>query len=258
MTEASILNSVIYSGKVNHRRFEQSYHSFTYPLYMMAIDVDELEQNKLDHFQLFGTRRFKPIRFKQSDYIKGDRFSLRERINLKLVELGVTELPAKLTLLVQCRCFGLYFSPANFIFCYNTEGNCSHLLVEVSNTPWNRRYYYLVDMNNIVATEKSFHVSPFMDLDMKYFWQVKPPSANTEAVSVRIENKRANGKVAFDATLAMKKMALTNANLRKVWFRQPMMTLTVVKGIYLQALRLFMKKIKFVPYQTKQDSPTIK
>ncbi|TCS37110.1 DUF1365 domain-containing protein [Reinekea marinisedimentorum] len=258
MATTAALKSVIYSGKVNHRRFEQKHHSFTYPLYMLALDVDELEQNKLDGLRLFGTGRFKPIRFKQSDYIKGDRPTLRERITDKLKELGLREAPASYRLLVQCRCFGLYFSPANFVFCYSETGECSHMLVEVSNTPWNQRHYYLVDMARPEPTEKSFHVSPFMDLDMKYFWQVKPPLDDSEAVSVRIENKRTDGAVAFDATLAMKKLALNNQNLKSVWHQQPMMTLSVLKGIYVQALRLFIKKIKFVPYQTKTESPTIK
>jgi DUF1365 family protein len=258
MTKQAPQRSFIYSGKVNHRRFEQSYHSFSYSLYMMAIDIDEAEQNRLNKTWLFGTRWFKPIRFKQIDYIKGDPGLLRERIQRKLTESGIKEQPAHMTILVQCRCFGLYFSPANFVFCYNHEGICNRMLVEVSNTPWNKRHYYLVDLTNTEPTEKSFHVSPFMDLDMKYFWQVKPPSPDRKAMSVRIENQRNNGDVAFDATLALKQLPLTSTHLRRIWIRQPMMTLAVLTGIYVQAFRLFTKKIKFVTYQTKQHNPTLK
>ena len=278
MTKVQPKHSAIYNGNVTHRRFEQQAHNFNYPLYMMAVDLDELEQGQLNRFALFGTQWFKAIRFKQQDYLNLKRAadnsnrqnlttnsSLRERITTKLKELGAKDsTPDKVTLLVQCRCFGIYFSPANFIFCYDKTGQCTQLLVEVSNTPWNKRHYYLVDMTQAETqpSEKTFHVSPFMDLDMSYHWQVKAPSHEKEKLSVHIENRRTsstkNSTKAFDATLKLDRRPLTNKQLFKVWVRQPMMTFAVVKGIYVQAFHLFRKKIKFVPYQVKQTDSTAK
>lgn len=256
MNSTTLQQSFVYQGRVQHRRFSQKSHQFSYRLYMMALDLDEID-TQFPKLRLFGRQWFKPIRFVESDYIAGDPLPLRQRIFNKLNELGAEDVK-RVVMLVQCRCFGLYFSPANFFFCYGENGACKYMLAEVSNTPWNRRHYYLVNLTDTEPTEKSFHVSPFMDLDMQYHWRIKPPMADSESLSIHIENRRHDGEKLFDATLSLKQESLTDESLRKVWLRQPMMTLTIVKGIYLQAMKLFMKRIRFVPYQHKSNDPVTK
>lgn len=244
--------SHIYCGNIHHRRFQPKAHVFHYRLYMLALDVDEVEQKRLPS-GLFGYRWYNPIRFVQNDYIPGEPARLKVRIINKVLALGGNKAIEKVTMLVQARCFGLYFSPANFYFCYDQNDQCQYMLVEVSNTPWNQRHYYLVDMNKKLATDKAFHVSPFMDLDMKYHWCVSEPSQHSPRLSVHIENKRAAGDKLFDATLAMNKIVMTNDALFQILKSFPLMTFKIVGGIYLQALKLFMKRIKFVSYQTKEN-----
>jgi len=143
----------------------------------------------------------------------------------------------------QCRSFGFYFSPANFYFCYQESGECRYMLAEVSNTPWLERHYYLVDLQSDMKTKKTFHVSPFMDLDMTYHWRIKPPS---NKVLVHIENHKDHKQ--FDATLAMTKQEITKRNLLKAWLSAPMMPFKVVAGIYWQAAKLFLKRIPFIAH----------
>ena len=68
------------------------------------------------------------------------------RIKHKIRKLNGHKDISKMLMLVQVRCFGLYFSPANFYFCYDKDDNCTQMLAEVSNTPWNERHYYLIDL----------------------------------------------------------------------------------------------------------------
>ncbi len=248
----SQLKSAIYQGEIRHRRMSPCRNDFSYPLYMLALDVNELTEGEVD-IGVLGSKRFKPIRINEKDYLPSEPGCLSERIKNKVVSLGGVKPMAGITMLVQARCFGLYFSPANFYFGYDNEETCIYMLVEVSNTPWNKRHYYLVDMTNVKPTDKAFHVSPFMDLAMQYHWRVKAPKLQEDSrLLVHIENKRSDSEKVFDATLSLKRLSLSKSNVFKLFYTFPMMTWKVVVGIYYQALKLFLKRIPFVPYQEKK------
>ncbi len=176
--------------------------------------------------------------FKRSSYLRGTPGSLKSAVQEKLLALGGDIAKAeRVVLLCQPSCFGVYFSPINMYFCYNAEGQASYMLAEVSNTPWNERHYYLVDLTSCQPSPKDFHVSPFMGLDMQYHWHISPPDSR---VRVHIENR--NDNKLFDATLNMQRKALNRETLKHVLRSHPVMVLSLLKGIYWQALRLFIKR----------------
>ena len=132
------------------------------------------------------------------------------------------------------------------------------IMAEVTNTPWNERYSYIIDKKmlngskkNLVAElEKKLHVSPFWGMDHQYEWLFSEPD---ESLLVNMKNFKSDIKV-FDATLTMKRKPLTIKNLLIYVLRFPFMTLRVVYRIHWQALKLWVKKAPFFIHPSKIES----
>ncbi|MGL5391193.1 MAG: DUF1365 domain-containing protein [Shewanella sp.] len=195
------LNSGIYYGSVHHCRFTPIKHSFSYQMALIAIDLDEVDElSRLG--RIFASERWALLRFNPRDYLtrftrlgaKATKLAINEpsaaalkrRVFNQIAELGADKPCDRVLFVGQIRHFGLYFSPVNFYFCYKNQMPL-YMLAEVSNTPWNERHCYLVDLTTKAPSDKVFHVSPFMDLNMRYLWQVSPPG---DSLRISIENNR--------------------------------------------------------------------
>lgn len=247
---ASPAQSQLYVGTVRHRRFTPVQHALNYPLFMPAIDLDELETLQQSVWG-FGQRWWHWARWKRSDYLgSGD---LKTAVQEKVRQLTGVDCQGKVIAVCHLRYLGLYFSPVNFYYLHDAEGNWRYMLAEVSNTPWNERHYYAVSANQDDQTygwtqQKAFHVSPFNPIDQQYQWRLKPLG---DHLSVHLECHK--GEKHFDATMAMKALPFNSKNLVKQLIKMPSQTVKVVFGIYWHALKLWLKGAPFYSHPKYQS-----
>ncbi|RUO44444.1 DUF1365 domain-containing protein [Aliidiomarina taiwanensis] len=254
------MTSRIYWGSVRHRRFIPKEHSFRYHLMQWGIALEELEQLNNTSKWFSTSERWAPLHFKPSDYLPGYYLPSHETLSTavlrKMNSLSEGALDGQVFFLGNIRTWGLFFSPLNCYFLINKEGIATHMLAEVSNTPWNQRHYYLVNFNHhnsaapLQPTEKNFHVSPFNPMEMQYHWRIRAPG---EGALIHIEAHRKHKE--FDATLALKGETLNRSAVYRVLRKYPMMSIRIIGGIYWQALRLFLKRVPLYGHsEHRQDT----
>lgn len=257
--------SAVYFGSVSHQRFSPKQHYFKYNIGLLLLDLDEIQQlASLSCW--FSITRFAPIHFRAADYLrdgvtKDNKYNilqLKQRVKKKMLDLGAEVECEQIIFAGQVRQFGIYFSPVNFFFGYH-QGQAHYMLAEVSNTPWNERHYYLITLNKtddtslkkgLDSNKKAFHVSPFMDLNMHYFWQVSEPD---EHLRIGITNI-AEDKRLFKALLSVKRNPFDTHSLARMVRTFPIMSIKTLFGIYWQAAKLFFKGVPFVGHSKASDA----
>jgi DUF1365 family protein len=189
------------------------------------------------------------IRFRRDDYLGDPERPLSDSIRTLVEERTGTRPAGPIRVLTQLRNLGHCFNPVSFYYCMDGDGQrLQALIAEVTNTPWGERHAYVVasDGRRVASgqMDKSLHVSPFMGMDHRYEMRATAPA---ETLSVHIESNR-DGRLAFDATLSMRRRALSPRALADVTARYPASTLRVLALIYAQALRLKLKGVTYHPH----------
>ncbi|MCW8093020.1 DUF1365 domain-containing protein [Alteromonas sp. ASW11-130] len=237
-----MIQSAIYHGKVFHQRFRPNRHAFDYSIFLFWLKLDEVEKisKTVKHF---SQSRFSLFQFRRSDYLGSAKASLSDAVRAEMTSLNGAQLNGEVFLLGQLRTLGFYFSPVNFYFLRNVEGKFSHMLAEVSNTPWQEKHCYLVDLDKQKDSKKAFHVSPFNPMNMMYKWRITQPN---DQLSITLDCHQEQKD--FTARLSLQRKELTSHSLRTNLLKISGMTIKTVMGIYFQALKLWLKGTPIYPH----------
>jgi len=233
--------SAIYEGTLSHARLGARAHAFSYRLYLLYLDLDELPALLAGPGPL-REGAFGLLSLRRSDYLGGAADLAAAARDQAEAALGFR--PAgPVRLLTSVRSLGYVFNPVSFYYCFDADGRTLQAVVaEVSNTPWGERHVYAVPAGPggvEAALAKRFHVSPFFGMAQRYRWLLDVPGAR---LTVEMRSEEA-GREVFRAHLGLHRRAWGPAELWRVALRQPLLSWKVHAAIYWQALRLWLKGV---------------
>lgn len=250
------MNSCIYEGQVRHARYQPVVHSFSYRLFLMYLDLDELP-SLFEGRWFWSTRRAAIARFRREHHLGDPTRRLADCVR-DLVERNTGRRPeGPVRLLTNLSYFGYCFNPVSFYYCYGEDGQTLDAIVaEVNNTPWGEQDTYVMavapgDASRTLrfSPKKKMHVSPFMPMDIEYEWRLSRPGAR---LGVNMSNFR-DGERIFDAGMSLARTPMTSTSMARVLVAYPFMTMKVIAAIYWQALRLWMKRVPFQVHPEKNE-----
>ena len=240
------MKPALYVGTIAHKRRIPVVHRFQYRFFMWFLNLDELDAlPSLGPW--FSSKRWALSRFYRPDYYGDPAVPLADAIRTRMVQLTGRPVTGQVCGLLNMRTLGLYFSPVNFYYGYDSSSQLTHFLAEVSNIPWNERHQYAhyVAGNALEPGQaKQFRVSPFNSVNQHYSWKLKVPD-ETLVVQLGVSDER--GRI-FQALLNLKRHPFTRSSVTRQLLRKPAMAACMVAGIYWQALQLYRKGVPYVPY----------
>ena len=251
--------SGLYPGRVMHQRLRPRRHRLGYRIFQILVDLDELPA--LDRgLKLFGHNRAALISVREQDHGAGTPVGLKGHVDGLLAEAGISLDGGAIRLLCMPRVLGQVFNPLSLYFCHHCSGALLAILYEVNNT-FGERHSYLIPVRGPAgptvrqACDKRFHVSPFMDIDLRYDFDVRPPVPGaTGDVFVGVRSADAAGPLLL-ATFRGRRRELTDAAIAAAVLSSPLLALKVVAAIHWEALKLWLGGIRLRPRPPASAQP---
>ena len=239
------MKKYFFKGVVSHRRVKSKKHGFDYPYRSIFLEnIYNFQENKINHikstffnFSFLKNNHSKEILNNILKYIKENNISNE---NLKINLLKTPDFYFLKT-----------FNPVCFWF-LKKNGNDLMMVAEVTNTFYERQIYYVHDSLNIldekkwIPIQKKMYVSPFADKQGLYQFKI-----SSDPLNIKINEYDPNGKLEILSNLSGQKINFSWQNKLLIFFSIFINSSLVLARIHLQALFLWLKKVKVFAHNGK-------
>jgi uncharacterized protein len=230
-------------GQVRHQRSRPAAHAFAYRTYFLLLPLRSL---RAQPDPSLARNRFGLMAFHDRDHGDG-RDDCLAWLDERLAAEGVHDADGEVWLQAYPRVLGYVFKPVSFWYCHRRDGSLAAIVAEVNNT-FGERHCYLLRGDALAwgreqRAHKVFHVSPFCKVEGRYRFRF---ARTAERIVARIEHDDDAGPLLV-TSVSGELAPATPSRQRRAFFGQPLMTLTVIARIHWQALRLWFKRVPYVP-----------
>lgn len=269
-----MLSNSLVKGWVRHRRYQPKPHDFDYNMTWTLLDLDEVEQQfKLS--RLWSIEKRNVVSYQAKDFHQNTVAVLEEKPSPESNKRNIIrtiksrtgkEFAGKVYMMSHLRNYGYNFNSVCFYFCYGSDRTLKYIVSEITNTPWGERHSYIFDCEDSKSISggvsgnrsthqftfsKEFHVSPFIQMDMRYRWTFLVDESELRVHMAVLTEK---GKKYFDATFTGQLIPLTKSNMRKYAFSHAMQPQKMSLLIYWQALKLWLRRFKVFDHPKHSQS----
>jgi DUF1365 family protein len=240
----------IFNAKVMHKRLFPKINRFVYNVYYFALPLSFLD-NTLSVPQNFSYNKLGILSFYDKDHGNKDGKNLNQWIREILEVYDLNNITNEIILISMPRIFGYVFNPVSFWFCLDIDKNIRAVLCEVNNTFGETHYYLcandkgkIINSDDYIETQKLFHVSPFLERKGYYKFRF---DLKQNKLGIWIDFYNAQDKKQLITSLIGDLTPLNKKNLRKNFWKYPLITLKTICLIHWQALKIILKGIKYIP-----------
>jgi uncharacterized protein len=237
------ISTSLYRGRVRHTRVKPRVITLKHKCFWLALDIDCLSAIA-SRLYILSRNTANILSFHDRDHGDGGDKPLREQVEALLATAGLSKKPASIILFCMPRVLGYGFNPISMYLCHNDEGIVYAVVYQVHNT-FGQRHSYVVPVEecngrSVQSANKSFYVSPFMDMDLQYTFKLE---VSETKLLLSISAADSEGPVIF-TSLAANRAELSNRALLTTWLAHPLLTFKVISAIHFHAVRIWIKGIK--------------
>ena len=239
------MKKYFFKGVVSHRRGKSKKHGFDYPYRSIFLEnIYDFKENKINHIK----STFFNFSFLKND----DSKEILNNILKYIKENNISNKNLRVNLLKTPDFYFLKtFNPVCFWF-LKKNGNDLMMVAEVTNTFYERQIYYVHDSLNIldekkwIPIQKKMYVSPFADKQGLYQFKI-----SSDPLNIKINEYDPNGKLEILSNLSGQKINFSWQNKLLIFFSIFINSSLVLARIHLQALFLWLKKVKVFAHNGK-------
>jgi len=249
------LEPQILFGDVMHKRLFPKINAFSYKIYYLYLPLSKLNPRVENKF--FKLNRLGLLSFYNCDHGYRNNDHPEKWVRNILEDHKIKKANGEIILVTMPRVLGYVFNPVSFWYCYDREEILRAVICEVNNTFGETHSYICVHddqreitQDDVLIGEKVFHVSPFIKREGNYQFRFAP---KVDKMGVWIDLYNTKGEKKVITALTGKLVELTLKNILYAFWCYPFITLKAILLIHWQAIKLFVKGIKYVqkPVQLK-------
>ena len=239
------MKKYFFKGIVSHRRVKSKKHGFDYPYRSIFLEnIYDFQEDKINYIK----STFFNFSFLKSD----DSKKILNNILNYIEEQNISKENLKINLLKTPDFYFLKtFNPVCFWFLKKNENDLM-MVAEVTNTFHERQIYFVHDSLNIldekkwIPIQKKMYVSPFADKQGLYQFKI-----SSDPLNIKINEYDPNGELEILSNLSGQKINFSWQNKLLIFFSIFINSSLVLARIHLQALFLWLKKVKVFAHNGK-------